>query len=281
MQDSKVWFITGASRGFGLEMTEQLLNAGHRVAATSRTLDGLREAVGASTDSFLPLEVDLVNEASVDQAIQTTVATFGRLDFVVNNAGYGQLGSLEELSDGESRTNFDVNVFGTLNVIRSAMPQLRKQGTGHIVNFSSIAGLNGSFPGWGIYCATKFAVEGLSESLAEEVEPFGVRVTIVEPGYFRTDFLSDQSLNLPANKLAEYATVRESEAFHTDQMKGQQPGDPVKAVAAVIEAVTSDRPPLRLLLGEDAYTMARKKIEALDRDMEAWKEVTFSTGFAG
>ena len=262
-------------------MTEQLLNAGHRVAATSRTLDGLREAAGPSGDNFLPLEVDLVDEASVDRAIQATVATFGRLDFVVNNAGYGQLGSLEELSDGESRTNFDVNVFGTLNVIRSAMPQLRKQAAGHIVNFSSIAGLNGSFPGWGIYCATKFAVEGLSESLAEEVSPFGVRVTIVEPGYFRTDFLSDQSLNLPANKLAEYATVRESEAFHTAQMKGQQPGDPVKAVAAVIEAVTSDRPPLRLLLGEDAYTMARKKIESLNRDMEAWKEITLSTGFAG
>ena len=280
MSTSHVWFITGASKGFGLEMTHQLLRAGHRVAATSRSLDGLQQAVGDLPDTFLPLEVDLLSESSVAAAVDATLAAFGRIDVVVNNAGYGQLGSLEELSMAEARQNFDVNVFGTLNVIRHVMPQLRAQQSGHIVNISSIAGITGNFPGWGVYCGSKFAVEGMSESLAAEVKPFGIKVTVVEPGYFRTDFLKDHSMNLPAHRMEEYATVRESETFHADHMAGNQPGDPAKAVAAIIDMTASDTPPLHLILGPDAYGMAEQKIAALQQDMEAWQAVSRSTDFA-
>jgi NAD(P)-dependent dehydrogenase (short-subunit alcohol dehydrogenase family) len=216
----------------------------------------------------------------VGEAIAATVAQFGRLDVVANNAGYGQLGSLEELSDAEARANFEVNVFGTLNVVRQALPQLRQQQGGHILNFSSIAGIMGNFPGWGIYCATKFAVEGLSESLAAEVAPFGVKVTLVEPGYFRTNFLESGSLRTPEKQLDAYALVRESEAMHQQQIKGSQPGDPVKGVAAIIAVTAASNPPLHLLLGQDAYDMANLKIKAMQDDMAQWKHVTVATGFA-
>ncbi len=277
---SQVWFITGASKGFGLEMVNQLLQQGHQVAATSRDVAALRRAANTGSADFLPLAVDLTTESSVGAAIAATIARFGRLDVVVNNAGYGQLGSLEELTDGEARANFDVNVFGTLHVIRQALPQLRQQRAGHIISFSSIAGITGAFPGWGIYCATKFAVEGLSESLSAEVAPFGIKVTIVEPGYFRTTFLSSDSLRLAESKLDEYALVRESEAAHTQQIKGSQPGDPQKAVAAVITVAAAENPPLHLLLGQDAYDVANMKIKALQADMAQWKDLTISTGFA-
>ncbi|MGV3559573.1 oxidoreductase [Larkinella arboricola] len=281
MDNQPVWFITGASKGFGLELVGQLLQKGHRVAATSRNVAELRRAVGAETADFLPLAVDLTDERSVGQAIQATTEQFGRIDVVVNNAGYGQLGSLEELTDEEARANFEVNVFGTLNVIRQVMPQLRRQQSGHILNFSSIAGIMGSFPGWGIYCATKFAVEGLSESLAAEAAPFGIKVTIVAPGYFRTNFLKSGSIKLAENKLDEYRLVRESEAYHHQlQQDGSQPGDPVKAAAALIRMVAEPNPPLHLLLGQDAYHLAGLKIKALQDDMAQWKAVSLSTGFA-
>ena len=278
--DNQVWFITGASKGFGLELVGQLLQQGHRVAATSRDVAELRRAVGIESADFLPMAVDLTTENSVGEAVQATVGQFGRIDVVVNNAGYGQLGSLEELTNDEARANFEVNVFGTLNVIRQVMPQLRKQQSGHILNLSSIAGITGNFPGWGIYCATKFAVEGLSESLAAEVAPFGIKVTIVEPGYFRTEFLASGSLRVPEGQMDEYALVRESEAAHQQQIKGNQPGDPAKAAAAMIQIAAEPNPPLHLLLGEDAYELADMKIKALQDDMVQWKDLTLSTGFA-
>jgi len=279
MKKQQVWFITGASKGFGLELVKQLRQQGHLVAATSRNVAELRQAAGPEAADFLPLAVDLASEASVGEAIAATVVQFGRLDVVANNAGYGQLGSLEELSDAEARANFEVNVFGTLNVVRQALPQLRQQQSGHILNFSSIAGIMGNFPGWGIYCATKFAVEGLSESLAAEVAPFGRKGTIVEPGYFRTNFLESGSLRTPEKQLDAYALVRESEAVHLQQIKGSQPGDPVKAVAAIIAVAAAPNPPLHLLLGQDAYDMANVKIKALQEDMAQWKSVTVATGF--
>lgn len=280
MSKQQVWFITGASKGFGLELVAQLLRQGHRVAATSRNVAELRQAVGHEAADFLPLAADLTTEASVGKAVRAAVARFGRLDVVANNAGYGQLGSLEELTNDEARASFDVNVFGTLNVIRQALPQLRRQRAGHILNFSSIAGLTGQFPGWGIYCATKFAVEGLSESLAAEVAPFGIRVTSVAPGYFRTSFLAAGSLQTAKSKLSEYALVRESEAQHQQHIEGNQPGDPAKAVAAIIAVAAAPNPPLHLLLGQDAYDLANAKIKALQDDMAQWKAVTVATGFA-
>ena len=277
MQDAKVFFITGASKGFGLELTRQLLAAGHSVAATSRSLAGLRDAVATDSSAFLPLEVDLTDGSNVGKAVDRAIESFGRLDVVINNAGYGQLGGIEELTDSETRKNYAVNVFGTQNVIRAVLPQLRAQGSGHIINISSIAGITGAFPGWGVYCGTKFAVEGLSESLAAEVAPFGIQVSVVAPGYFRTEFLNDSSLNLPQNPIPAYTTIRESEAAHTDQIQGNQPGDPVKAAAAIIRIAGTENAPLHLLLGPDAYAMAEKKMADLKREMEAWKELSLST----
>src|SRR5688572_14506121 len=208
MSNKKTWFVTGASKGLGLSLVKQLLSQGYQVAATSRSLNDLNKAVGENNPDFLPLTVDLKTEASVEKAVNAAVDRFGKIDVVVNNAGYGQAGSLEELSDRESRDNFDINVFGVLNVIRSVMPHLRKQGFGHILNISSIAGFTAGFPGFGIYCATKFALEGLSESLATEAKAFGIKVTLVEPGYFRTSFLTADSLRVPANEIAAYKEVR-------------------------------------------------------------------------
>lgn len=281
MSIKKTWFITGASKGLGLSLVKQLLSLGHQVAATSRSLEDLNKAVGENNSNFLALSVDLKTEASVNKAVNAAIARFGKLDVVVNNAGFGQAGSLEELTDEEARYSFDINVFGALNVIRSAMPQLRKQGSGHILNIASVAGFTGTFPGFGIYCATKFAMVGFTESLATEVKSFGVKVTLVEPGYFRTSFLTSDSLRVPANEIAAYKEVREVQEFHQNEMNGNQAGDPEKAVAVMIKIADAENPPLHLFLGEDAYNMAYAKIDAVKQDLEAWKEDTISTGFEG
>jgi NAD(P)-dependent dehydrogenase (short-subunit alcohol dehydrogenase family) len=279
MENRKVWFVTGASKGLGLALVQKLLANGFAVAATSRTINELKTAVGSTEGQFLPLSVSLTDEQSVSKAIEDTLAAFGRIDVVVNNAGFGLAGSLEELSDAESRSNFDVNVFGTLNVIRAVMPHLRAQQSGHILNVSSIAGVTGMFPGFGIYCATKFAVSGLSESLAAEVADFGVKVTTVEPGYFRTDFLSAGSFVTPKNGIAAYQKVRDSEALHLQQINGQQPGDPVKAAEAMIRIAGEANPPLHLVLGEDAFGLAQSKIATFSAELENWKPVSVSTNF--
>ena len=279
MENRKVWFVTGASKGLGLALVQKLLAEGFAVAATSRSIDELKTAVGNTGEQFLPLSVSLTDEQSVEKAIADTLATFGRIDVVVNNAGYGLAGSLEELSDVESRGNFDVNVFGTLNVIRAVMPHLRAQRSGHILNISSIAGVTGGFPGFGIYCATKFAVSGLSESLAAEVADFGVKVTVVEPGYFRTDFLTAGSFVTPKNSIADYQKVRDSEALHQQQINGQQPGDPAKAADAMIRITGEANPPLHLVLGEDAFGLAQTKLAAFSEELETWKSVSVSTNF--
>ncbi|RAJ78973.1 short-subunit dehydrogenase [Chitinophaga dinghuensis] len=274
MDNKKIWLVTGASKGLGRTLVLQLLQEGYKVAATSRSLSGLSDI---QSPDFLPLETDLENETSVHQAIAKTIATFGRIDILVNNAGYGQSGSIEELSDAEARANFNVNVFGLLNVTRQVLPFMRAQQSGHIFNISSIAGFTGTFPGFGIYCATKFAVDGLSESLAAEVKPFGIRVTIVSPGYFRTDFLNTGSLTLPAHPLAVYKEVRESEELHKEQINGNQPGDPQKAAVAMIKVADAPNAPLHLFLGSDAFQLALDKIALVKTDMEQWKAVSVST----
>ena len=279
MKNKQVWLVTGASKGLGLSLVRQLLEQGFTVAATSRKGEDLRRAVHAEDSRFLPLQVDLKSEASVREALEATIDHFGRIDVVVNNAGYGQIGSLEELTDREARENFEVNVFGALNVIRHVMPQLRKQQSGHIFNISSIAGFMGGFPGFGIYCATKFALEGLSESLAAEANAFGVKVTIVEPGYFRTDFLTAGSLAVPAQPIEAYEAVRATQQAHQNQINGNQPGDPEKAVAAMIQMADEPNPPLHLFLGQDAYDLACQKINAVRDELERWKAITVSTAF--
>ena len=225
MKKQKTWFITGASKGFGLALVKQLLNRGEKVAATSRSIQELVKAVGEH-QNFLPLSVDIKNEESVESAIQKTVEKFEAMDVVVNNAGYGIAGSLEELTDEEIRTNFDVNVFGALNVIRKAMPYLREQGSGHIFNISSIGGFVGNYPGFAVYCATKFALQAISEGLAAEVKSFGVKVTDVAPGYFRTNFLDAGSLATPKREIEAYKEVRAMQKLHQQTINGNQPGDP-------------------------------------------------------
>jgi NAD(P)-dependent dehydrogenase (short-subunit alcohol dehydrogenase family) len=186
---------------------------------------------------------------------------------------------VEELSDAEVRNNFDVNVFGSLNIIRNVLPQLRKQQRGHIFNVSSIGGFTGNFPAFGIYCATKFAVNGFTESLAQEVKPFGINTTIVMPGYFRTNFLEKGSLVTPANQMDEYKNVREMQAAHQLEINNNQPGDPDKAADAMIATANMDTPPLNLFLGPDAYAIAEQKIAFVQQEMKAHKALITSTNF--
>lgn len=276
----KIWFVTGASKGLGLLLVQQLLQQGYAVAATSRNADELRRAVGAGTpDTFLPLQMSLTDEASVAQAIAATVAAFGRIDVVVNNAGYGLIGSLEELTDAETRQNFDVNVFGLLNVLRQATPQLRAQQAGRVFNLSSIAGYSGSFPGFGVYCATKFAVTGLTESYAAEVARFGIKATVVLPGYFRTEFLTAGSIGTPQTPIDAYQEVRDTQAAHQEQINGQQPGDPAKAVALLIAVSEAEQPPLHLFLGSDSYHLAAQQIAAVQQDLQQWQAQATATDF--
>lgn len=274
----KVWFVTGASKGLGLTLVKTLLNEGYPVAATSRNVDDLKNAVGSATKEFLPLAMNLLDEDDVQKAIEKTVEHFGSIDVVVNNAGYGLVGGLEELSDSETRKNFDVNVFGSLNVIRKALPHLRKQKSGHIFNISSIGGFTGFYPGFGIYCATKFAVHGFSEALAEEVKPFGIKVTIVSPGYFRTNFL-DSSLAVTANPIDEYKSVREIQSLHQVGINGKQQGDPEKASYVLIKVAEGNEAVVHLFLGEDAYGLAKQKIKSVQQDMASVRTLATSTNF--
>lgn len=222
-------------------LVKKLLDQGYKVAATSRTKADLEKAVG-SHDNFLPLNLNLSDEKDVKKAISSRIEHFGGLDVIVNNAGYGQVGFIEEVSDELARKNFEANVFGTLNVVRQALPQLRKQKSGHIINFSSIGGFFG-FAGGGIYGATKFAVDGLSESLAQEVQPFGIHVTAIKPGYFRTNFLSAGSISgTTTNLIDDYKAMREGQEAFLKDFDQNQPGDPEKAMDVLIKVTESDIP---------------------------------------
>lgn len=279
MDTKKVWFVTGASKGLGLTLVKKLLAEGHCVSATSRKISELQKAIGEEDSAFLPLQVDLVNEESVAAAISETIAKFGKLDVVVNNAGYGQLGTLEELTDLESRKNFDINVFGSLNVIRKSMPHFRAQKSGSVINIASIGGLSGEFAGWGVYCATKFAVVGFTEALAAEVKEFGIHATVVYPGYFRTDFLTGGSLGTPENEIEEYTAARQLQAAHEKDINGNQPGDPEKAALALTELAAMENPPVHLVLGSDAFQMAGKKLTALQSEISDFKTLSISTDY--
>lgn len=270
------WFVTGASRGLGLELVRQLLEAGHRVAATTRSVDRLVEALGGTdTERLLPVAVDLADEPAVAAAIVATAHRYGSLDVVVNNAGYGFLGAVEEVTDKVARAMFDVQIFGTWNVLRAALPLMRAQGSGHIINISSILGLT-SFPGWGLYCAGKYALEGLTESLAAEVADLGIKVNLIEPGYLRTDFLRPVSLRLPHETADGYAAIREMTTAHL-AMPGSQLGDPAKAASAIIEVVASGTAPLHQILGSDSCQLAQGRIEALAADVAAALRLAVTT----
>lgn len=279
MSTKKVWFVTGASKGLGLTLVKKLLSEGYSVAATSRNIAELQNVISDENSTFLPLEVDLVNENSVSEAVSKTIEKFGNIDVVVNNAGYGQLGTLEEISDLESRQNFDTNVFGSLNIIRKTMPYLREQKSGFIINIASIGGLTGEFAGWGIYCATKFAVVGFTEALAAEVKEFGVNATVVYPGYFRTDFLTGGSLRTPKTEIEEYTAARQLQVAHEKDINGNQLGSPEKAAIALIELAEMQNPPVHLVLGSDAFQIAGNKLNVLQNEISDFKTLSTSTDY--
>ena len=274
-ENHKIWFITGISRGLGLELAKAVLARGDVVIGTTRDGDSDLPSVSHRLH-VLPLELPLAHQAT--RAIVRAHALHGRLDVVVNNAGYGLLGAIEEARDVEVRRVFDVNFFGPLQVIQAALPFLRAQRRGHIVNISSIAGL-APLSGSGIYAATKFALEGLSESLAQEVGPLGIRVTLVEPGAFRTDFLSAHSIRNAASSIGAYAETSGKIVRHLRQIAGKQQGDPVLAARAIIEAVEAKEPPLHLVLGSDALRRARAKFQHLSDEVDRWEQVALSTDF--
>jgi len=274
--DKKVWFITGASKGLGMELTKLLLTTGNKVAATSRTIEEFKKNITAHQENFLPLQVDLTSDESVKDAVKKAVERFGRLDVVVNNAGYSLVGSMEEITDQEFRQTIDVNLFGTVNVIRAVMPYLREQKSGHIINISSNAGYVG-FANASSYNAAKFAVIGLSEALALETKPFGLQVTVVAPGQFRTNFMDTGSLTFAKNKIAEYQ-LEEAEKMWT-QFSGQQQGDPRKLVHILADLAGNPKAPLHLLLGPDTYELVTEHREKEKQEIEDWKETTLSTNF--
>lgn len=276
---SKTWLVTGASKGLGLILVKQLLAEGFNVAATTRNKASLEKEIGVTSKHFLPIAVDLGDDVSVKTAIEATLAHFNKIDVVVNNAGFGQIGTLEELSNEEIRRCFDVNVFGMLNIIRAVMPHLRAQKGGHIMNISSMAGIQGYIPGWGGYCSAKFAVAGLTEALAAEAKEFNINVTLVYPGHMRTSFLSQGSIMSPKNPIADYVSVRKNEEMAKAQMDGQQIGDPEKAAALLIKISKLDTPPLHYFIGEDVYKAANKKIDTLQSELENWKRDTLSISF--
>lgn len=280
MRDKKVWFITGSSTGFGRELAEELLEQGYKVVATARKPEAVQDLVEKYPDTARAVKLDVTKPEEVRAAIDEAVKEFGSIDVLVNNAGYGLMGAIEEASDAQIRKQFETNFFGAVEVIRAALPVLREQKSGHILNFSSVGGFV-SYPSAGYYTATKFALEAVSESLAAELALHGIKVTIVEPGVFRTDF-GGRSINLPENQLG--AEIYPSTEFFINWIKeidGKQPGDPRKAVKAIIKAVESENPPLRLPLGEDAISAIEAELENVRRDIAPWREVGVNTAFEG
>ncbi|MGF6544717.1 oxidoreductase [Paraburkholderia youngii] len=272
-----VWFITGVSSGFGRSLAEAVLARGDKVVGTVRN-----ETQMASFENLAPgrahgLLLDVTDAAAVPGAVGQALERTGAIDILVNNAGYGLFGALEEVSDAQARQLFDTNVFGTVNVIRAVLPHFRARKRGHIVNFSSVAGVIG-IAGCSFYCASKHAVEGLSESLAQELHPFGIGVTLVEPGGFRTNFAGG-SLKWSENELPDYSETVGQMRRYMSSYHGTQAGDPAKAAEAIVRAVSADAPPLRLPLGPDAVDVVRKKLASVQDNLETWLEVSSSTNF--
>ncbi|MGW0749876.1 oxidoreductase [Streptomyces sp. NPDC002587] len=271
-----VWFVTGASRGLGAQITREALDRGHSVIATARDVSAVLRAYPAKPDGLLAVHADVTEPEQLTAAVEAGLARFGRIDIVVNNAGYGLVGAIEETSDKAVRALFDVNVFGVLNTLRATLPTLRAQRSGHVVNIGSVGGF-ATAPAVGLYGASKFALEGITEALRGELAPLGVRVTVVEPGGFRTDFLNASSVQVEPATIADYVAgagpVREALA-HND---GRQPGDPVKAAKAIVDVTETAEPPLRLQLGEDAVARVEAKLELVRRELDAWRHVALST----
>jgi NAD(P)-dependent dehydrogenase (short-subunit alcohol dehydrogenase family) len=268
----QTWFITGAARGIGAQVVQAALAAGHNVVATARQ----HSSIQLDHERLLALDLDVADATQAQAAVQAAQSRFGRIDVLVNNAGYGQLGLFEESTVAEVEQQFATNVFGLLHVTRAVLPVMRAQRSGHVLNVSSIAGMRG-IPGGTLYCASKFAVEGFSEGLAQELAPFGIRVTIVEPGAFRTDFLDGQSMRFGSQPIADYAAQSTQTRAGFGARNHLQPGDPARLAAVLLELAAHPQPPLRFAAGSDAVEIIGAKIEALRGELEAWKALSVTT----
>ncbi len=274
---NKVWIITGCSTGFGRDLAKEVLRNGDKVAVTARNPDDVKDIVVNAGNNAIALKLDVTKPDEIEAAVQQTIATFGRIDVLVNNAGIGYFGAIEESEDAAVRKMFEINVFGLAKMTQAVLPFMRKQRAGHIVNIASIGGLR-SFPAVGFYNATKYAVDGLSEALAKETAHLGIKVTIVCPSGFRTDWAGRSAEN--SNIVIEdYATTAGQNKADIRGYSGNQPGDPVRAAKAIVKAVDSDKPPLRLLLGVAALKGARVKLDELKHDFDTWEETTVGADF--
>jgi NAD(P)-dependent dehydrogenase (short-subunit alcohol dehydrogenase family) len=273
----RVWFVTGASSGFGRSISQAVLDHGDRLAATSRFIESIESFADADRNVLLPLRLDVTDPEAVRKAVDEAATHFGRLDVVVNNAGFGYVGAVEELGDEDLRQQLDVNLYGVINVTRAALPQMRKQRSGHLVQMSSLNGIEG-LAGAAYYTASKFAIEGFSESLADEVAHLGIKVTIVEPGPHRTHFLGERSAKW-AEPMEDYAASVGQTRELLSQLDGNQPGDPERAARAIIRAVEDAEPPLRLPLGRMALDHIREKLEKQLADLNTWAELSVASDF--
>lgn len=276
MLDMKTWFITGAGRGLGAEIVKAALQAGDRVVATGRSRPDLVEKLGPDNERFLSLALDVTDANQAKAAVEASVAKFGGIDVLVNNAGYGLYGFFEETTIQDAHDQFGTNVFGVFNVTWAVLPAMRSTRKGRIFNLSSLGGLLGGQMA-SFYCATKFAIEGFSESLAKEVSLFGISVTIIEPGPFRTDFLTPKSLRVAASRIPEYDQRRSQILSGIEQRNGQQPGDPRKLAEAVVRLANEPKPPMRFLAGSLAVNAADEKLAGMRAEIETWRQLSLST----
>ncbi len=278
-QGSPVWLITGCSKGFGKELAKLVLARGWRAVVTARKVDEVKELVAEHEETALAVTLDVSKPEEIKAAVEQAEERFGRIDVLVNNAGYGYLAAIEEGEDEEVRKLFETNFFGLVELTKAVLPGMRARKSGHIVNFSSIGGLV-SFGATGYYHATKYAVEGLSESLKIEVEPLGIKVIVVEPGPFRTEW-SGSSILESKTVIPDYDETAGKRRQQTHANSGKQAGDPVRAGEMIIKAVESDDPPLHLVLGKTALDLAYKKLETVKKDLDGWKEESLAADFPG
>lgn len=274
----KVWFVTGASRGLGLDIARAAVRAGDKVVATARHVDGLADRIGGSAENLIVLAMDVTDTAAIQTAVSGAKAHFGRIDILVNNAGYGQMGHFETVSANAIDRQFAVNVFGLMDVTRQVLPIMREQAFGHIFNISSIGGARG-YAGSSIYCASKFTVEGFSEGLAAEVEPFGIRVTIIEPGFFRTDFLDSSSAIYADIAVPAYEQQNAEHKSVFDEMSHDQAGDPARLGDAMVKLSRDDHPPMRFAAGSDALQSIGTDFANRQIELAKWSALTATTDF--
>ncbi len=276
-QAGRVWFITGSSSGFGRLLAEQVLDAGERVAATARDMAKVSDLERRFPAHAKAIQLDVTNPKEVSAAVEQTIATFGHIDVLVNNAGYGLVAAQEEATEDEIRRQIETNVFGVIRVTRAVLPHMRKRRSGHILNMSSVAGLAGT-PGLGYYNLTKFAVEGMSEALALEVAPLGIHVTAIEPGPFRTDF-AGRSGEYSPHQIADYVETAGKMRATQHAVNGKQKGDPLRAVQAIQQVVNSKNPPAHLILGAFALAKFRAKLAQFHKEISEWESITLGADF--